>query len=113
MQGEVSYYSIDPLVESVFASCTIDDLILVTAANPKNVMSHSYSSMISNVSQTMIERGIDNFSVVIPTPCKGIQYTTEIAVVAIPNEHQRLLDRIQELESQLAARQRFDIKFHD
>lgn len=112
MMGDVPYYSIDHTVKSLFAVEKVGVLSSVRGGDP--MLAGVYAKLSQNIGAEMFRAGQTDYCVVIPEPrTSPSTYEIEYAMIAIPGEHQRLLEKIRDLENQLMLERRrnFDIPF--
>jgi len=100
MSGNLRYWSIDPNVESLFATQTISDLSLY--ANSPDIIRHTQQHLGAELATEMFDLKQTNYCVIVepPHPRETI-FSTDYTVIGIPGEYQRLKDKIEDLERAL------------
>jgi hypothetical protein len=105
VQGKVSYHSIDPGVQSLFVVESHGDLSVMHSDGL--VLQSVYAKLAATLGGEMQKAGETNYGVVIMEPRMNPRmYSTEYTMIAIPNELERLRERVKELETALMLERR-------
>lgn len=93
-----SIYSIEEGVDTLFAKVHIDRYHL--EYDGQRIIEWTRQEVLVNLIKTAYEKGITDAVIRLLPERPGGHYDIIVSAVAIPNEYQRLLDRIEELETE-------------
>jgi hypothetical protein len=97
-QSRGTIYSIEKGVETLFAEQHIDKYKI--EIDGQRVIEWTRQEVLIHLIREAFERGITDAVIRLLPVRPGGQFDIVVSAVAIPNEHQRLLDRIEELETE-------------
>ena len=98
--NELSYWSVDPAVKSLFVTKTVSDLILYSSN--ANVVRHLQLEMAAELAANMYDLKHTDYCVIVEPPHpRASTFSTDYTVIGIPGEYQRLKTKIEDLERSL------------